>query len=138
MLHPAGLAVGPHEPPRLLRALRLAEQEYDLVLPARRQLEPRHQGGAGVAELAGPVGELRPAEGGGRVRRAVPPQELGPVGGERARAAPHVGEGDPPGKISRPGASGEQSAALRVERADYLQRGQVAEHAQHPLDVERR
>ena len=56
---------------------------------------------------------------------------------ERGRRA-HVGEGDPPGEITRPGVSSEQGAALRVERADDLQRGLIAERAQHPLGVERR
>ena len=69
---------------------------------------------------------------------AVAPEELGPVRGERARAATDVGEGDPLGEVTRPSASGEQGATLRVERADDLQRGLIAERAQNPLDVKGR
>ena len=56
---------------------------------------------------------------------------------ERGRRA-DIGKGDPLCEITRPSASGEQGAALRVERADYLQRGLIAERAQHPLYVEGR
>ena len=111
-------------------------KKHDDVLAARRQLQPGHQRGAGVAELTRPVGEPLPPESGGRIRRAVAPQELGAVGRERAGTTRHVGESDAPGEITRPGGAGEQGAALRVERAQHIQCGLLAEHAQHPLHVE--
>ena len=133
---PPVLTIESNEAPRVFLGLRLSEQKDDDVLSARRQLQPGHQRGAGVAEFTGPVGEPLPPEGSRRFRRAVAPQELGPVGRERSGASRHVGESDPPGEITCPGAAGEEGAALRVERAPYIQLGLLAQNAQHPLDIE--
>jgi len=133
---PPGITVELREPPRVFIGLRLSEHKDDDVLATRRQLELGHQRSAGVAQVTGPVGEPLPPEGGGRFRRPVAAQELGAVGRERAGTTRHVGESDATGEITRPGGAGEQGAALRVERAQHIQCGLLAEHAQHPLHVE--
>ena len=68
-----------------------------------------HQRGARVAEFANTVGKPLAAEGGRRFQGADSSQELGPVGGKRARTTPYIGKGDPSGEVVRPGVSGQQS-----------------------------
>src|SRR4029450_10884477 len=133
-----GFTIDPNERTRVFLGCRLSEQKHDDVLSARRQLQPGHQRGAGVAELTDPIGELLPRGGGRCLPRAVAPQELGAVGRERAGTTRHIGESDPPGEITRPGTSGEEGAALRVERALHMQWGLLAQYAEHPLDIEGR
>ena len=142
-LHPTGLGVGADEAPGLVRGLRLPEQEDDLLLPARRHFQRGHQCGAGVDQVAGAVGEPRPAEGGRRGRGALAAEEFGAIGREGARrgirpAAATAAKATLPAKLARPGAGGEQRAGFRVGDADHLRRGLIAEAAQHPLGVERR
>ena len=135
-----GRSVGPNEPPRVFRGLRL---------PERRRRRPRRPAAAPGARSSarrtgrraqpGPAGQPLPPESGGRIRRAVAAQELGAVGRERAGTTRHVGEGDAPGEITRPGAAGEQGAALRVERAqDTSVAACSRSDAEHPLGIERR
>ena len=142
-LHPARRGVGADESPGLVRGLGLPEQEDDLLLPARRHVQRRHQCGARVDQFAGAAGEPRPAEGGRRFRRALAAQEFGAIGREGTRRGirtdrGHGGESDPPGEVARPGVGGEQRAGFRVGRAHHLRGGLVAEAAQDPLGVERR
>jgi hypothetical protein len=73
------------ESPGLLRGRCLPEQEDNLLLAAWWHFEWRHQRGARVDQLAGAVGEPRPAEGGGRFRRALATEELGAIGREGVR-----------------------------------------------------
>ena len=83
-----------------------------------------HDRRAGVSEFAGPVGQPLSRQGGRAAVVALAAEELGAVGGERARRGRrggYVGEGNPAGEFARPGVGGEQRTRLRVSRADDLQ-----------------
>ena len=135
-----GSRVGRDECRDVVRRVRLAEDEDDLLRPGRGPgrfgvMSAAHGSSAG-ADAAGQADRGR-----GRPGAAVEP--LRPRNSVRSavndlRPRPDVGEGDRPAKLPGPGVAGQHGAGLRVELADDLQRRVVADGAQHPLGVERR
>jgi hypothetical protein len=99
-----------HERTRLVDRRRLAEEEHDLGAAARRQLDPRLKGRAGIEAGADPARRTVPAlEQGRMVRRAVLAQEFRAVPGPRGLVAPEVREGDAIAEVRIPGVPGQSA-----------------------------
>src|SRR4029453_10802445 len=109
-----GLAVADDKFPGLVGTFGLAKQEDDLVGLAWSYPQFGHDRGTRIAEFTGAVGESFTGEGGRGRCRPFATEELGAIGGERARSTAYVGEGDTAGELSPPGGRRQQRARVPV------------------------
>ena len=129
-------AIAGHERASLIDRRRLSEEEHDLGAAARRQVDLRLKGRAGIEAGADPAGWMITALQQSRmVRRAVLAQEFRAISGPCGLVTAEVREGDAIAELRIPGVLGEERPRGQVDLGDDERRAHVAREAEHPLDV---
>ena len=114
----------------------LAQEEPDLLAPARRDLDQRLKRRARIQAGPDPSGGPVPAlQQRGMIEAPVATEHLGPVTGPCRLAPAEVGERDAVAEVAVPGVPRQQRPRIRVDLGDDERGGRPSRDAQHPLDV---
>ena len=132
-----GGGVGGDEMADLFQAFRLAQDEDELRRLAGSQHGVRHHRRGRVEP--GPTRPERPThQCGGCGRGTIAAEEFSAICGHCLRRRAGGQECDLPGEAARPGVPGQDGTGFQVALADHLQRGVIADGAEHPLGIKSR